>query len=165
MDKPVFYSINKTVTMGGENTSSTNAYLAITTLEWDWVDMLEREQTVLACISFVAALFVVMVFIAFPRVRIPEYKLVFCLALSDLGLCVSFFLGSPLHNEERRACVVQGFIMNLFSYSSVFFATIIGAVLYKSTVYKIEHEKIFTPNREICRVAVGFGVPILLSVL
>ena len=100
----------------------------------------------LATISLIGALFIVLVYIRFPSLRTDEYRLVFYLALSDIGLMLGYLIGSPKEEDEIKKCAVQGFLINCFAYSSVLWAAQISRILYLDTVRKLPRDRIFNEN-------------------
>jgi len=129
------------------------------------IDIFHRFNRFLASLSLIGAIFIVFMYLASKQLRFPEFKLIVYLALADIGICAGLLMGAQLKAEDRKTCVIQGFLINIFAYSSVFWATQIGIVLYRDTVRKVMREELFSDGAEIRRLLIGYGLPLVLALL
>jgi hypothetical protein len=59
-------------------------------------------------LSFIGSLIIILSFLSFKRLRKFSLRLVFWLSVSDLGNCISYFLGDP---KDGFLCTTQAMIM------------------------------------------------------
>ncbi len=83
------------ITLSNSSASFYDAYKESIQFDQPQIDKLVAMQMVIASLSFIGTLFIVFIYIVVPRIRINEYQMVVFLALSDMGICFSFFMGFP----------------------------------------------------------------------
>ena len=105
----------------------------------DEVKFFSDEQTnilvtvtlVESTLSFLGSLSIVSSYILFYRLRGRRkfsLELVFWLSISDMGSCVSYFIGDP---GPGAACTVQAMLMNYFELASILWTTVVALTLFR----------------------------------
>ena len=110
-----------------------------------------------ACFGLMGSLFIIVMFLGYKELRKFSYRLIVYLAISDSGMAISILIG---HTGEG-ACVFQGVMMTYFGLSTIFWATVIAWVLYKSVVGL--YKNIETLEKWL--IVVGFLTPIGVALL
>eukprot|EP00520_Triparma_pacifica_P018675 CAMPEP_0118662362 /NCGR_PEP_ID=MMETSP0785-20121206/16790_1 /TAXON_ID=91992 /ORGANISM="Bolidomonas pacifica, Strain CCMP 1866" /LENGTH=341 /DNA_ID=CAMNT_0006555899 /DNA_START=71 /DNA_END=1093 /DNA_ORIENTATION=+ len=118
----------------------------------------EKQNQMIMCItiiesslSFVGSLIIVMSYLSFKRLRKFSLQLVFWLSISDLGNCISYFLGDP---KTGWLCTTQSMIMSLFELSSVLWTTVIALTLFRLIVMQKTSSHLMKKFHLFC-----FGIP------
>lgn len=108
--------------------------------------------------SFICSGLIVFSFYQFKKLRKFSLLLVFLLSISDMGVCVSYFLGNPRNGDFM--CYSQAVVMSFFELASVLWTTVIAFTLYRLII----EQK--TSTHLIYRFhAFAFGLPAVFSLL
>ncbi len=108
--------------------------------------------------SFVGSTLIVLSWVKFPSLRKFSLKLVLMLAVSDIGSCLSYFLGNP--SEGSALCYSQALMMSFFELASILWTTVIAFTLFRLIILLKPSNDLMTRFH-----LYGWGIPFVCTVL
>lgn len=103
-------------------------------------------------------------FCAFKSRLTYEFQLITYLAVSDFIFALAYLPGYWVR-EVDPLCLVQGYLINTTTMSSLIWTTIITHIMYISTVLGKPRTSIFTTRRRNVAFILGYAVPVVFCVL
>ncbi|KAJ8953723.1 hypothetical protein NQ314_007333 [Rhamnusium bicolor] len=127
----------------------------------DYIKQLDSFTMDMSIIGLIACLWVIVVFILTKKIFRVPHKITTCLIVSQLLSCVGAILWNTLQNKEGWMGYIQFSLFATGVYSSRLWTTILAVTLLflqcRSLCYVLKLQPVF--------VLIGWGVPLLLSVL
>lgn len=115
---------------------------------------------VVSCFSLLGSCFVMVCFVAIPRLRNFGFKLVFMLACSEAFYSIAYLMGSP--EAESFLCKLQALMLSFFSLSSLLWTSAISYTLVRSVT---QPRRIGIHLKEPSFHIVAWGIPLILALL
>jgi len=108
--------------------------------------------------SFLSSLFIIISFLRFKKLRKFSFTLVVMLSFSDMGCCVSYFMGNP--TSSTTLCTFQGFLQTFFELSSLLWVTLIAWTLWRKVVLQRDS------RQDLVKYSVfSFGISLIAAIL
>ena len=122
---------------------------------------------IFASLSITGALFIIVTYLVFPKLRTKTTRLVFHLSLCDFGSAFSFLMTIFLDYTPRDPfkvgayCITQGFILQFSNLASFFWTLSIAVHAYMALVKKAPRESL--DDLYTYSLLINYSIPLLFA--